>query len=534
MPRSPSAFFLLGLPWLVAIAGAAVPARADDEVPKNLPRLVNDPHRMPFLPSGPDKVALSFHGELQLRYENDSRLRLTAPVTAPDQLALGQRNWATLWLRLGGQLSVYETLKVVVQADLAPNWILGDTTQGVGAARDRARDETLPPFARLRYAYADLTTGVGLFRLGFVGNHWGMGVLANDGDHAPLFGDYKLGSIVARAAFATRPLGNSSPWVVAVAGDAVVSDATASWSRGDRTYQAVLSTYWEKDHTQFGFFGTRRWQKVREEDGSGSDGRNDVWIGDVAARTATTLADDVYAFFSAEVAVVRGKTTAIRSLDHLEQTIASYGGAVVIGVVGRSKPESGPSLGRWVVQLEGGYASGDADPYDGTVRRFTFDPNHQIGLVLFPFLLHFQTARAATNALDPSLVARPMPGARFLTSNGGVFGAQYLNPTVVFRPCKCLDLKAGAVVAVATSDVVDPYRTATTGEANYEGGSVKSRDLGLELDVGAEWHKGLSAATLLQLGVQAGVLFPGHAFDDAGGLGKKPQSVVQGRVGVQF
>lgn len=544
MPLRPAPAFASLLPCLVAMGLLTSPSRAvaDDaaptpgpgDVPADLPRLVLDDHRARFPAPAPDKIGVAFHGELQLRYENDSRLRLTAPVTAPDRLALGQRNWAQMWLRLGGQLLVFDTLKVVAQADLAPNWLLGDATQGVGAAGDRARDDSFPPFARLRHLYVDWTTPVGLVRVGLQGNHWGMGILANDGDHVPLFGDYRLGAIVARALFATRPLGKTSPWVVAIAGDMVVEDATASFRRGDRAYQAVFSTFWEKDHTQIGFFGTRRWHAVRTPDESGRDGRLDVFIGDVAARTATTLADDVYAFFSAEAAFVSGKTTAIRSTEHLEQSVAAWGGAATLGIVGRSKPEKGPALGRWVVQLEAGYASGDADPYDGTIRRFTFDPNHAIGLVMFPFVMHFQTARAATNALDPSLSARPMPGAHLLGSNGGVFGAQYLNPTVVFRPCQCFDFKVGAVVAVATSDVVDPYRTATTGEANYNGGSPRSRDLGLELDVGVEWHKRLSHVTLLQLGGQAGVLFPGHAFDDAKGQSAKTQSVVQARVGVQF
>ena len=108
-----------------------------------------------------------------------------------------------------------------------------------------------------------------------------------------------------------------------------------------------------------------------------------------------------------------------------------------------------PLFGKLVALVEGGYASGDANPYDGTIKRFTFDPNHQVGLLMFPYVLHFHTARGATNAQDPGLLARPLPGSRFLASKGGVFGASYLNPVVVFRPRGDLDLKAGAVIAVS-------------------------------------------------------------------------------------
>src|SRR5262249_14974204 len=131
---------------------------------------------------------------------------------------------------------------------------------------------------------------------------------------------------------------------------------------------------------------------------------------------------------------------------------------------------AGVPYGDIVAQLEVGYASGDADPYDGTQRRFTFDPNHRVGLLLFDEVLRFQTARSATAAQDPLLTnaSRPTPGVDLLPSNGSVFGAQYVNPTAIYRPRHWLDLKGGMVIAQSTSDVVDPYRTATSGSfVNY-------------------------------------------------------------------
>jgi len=446
------------------------------------------------------------------------------------------------WLRLGGQVTVGETLKLVAQADLLPRWILGDVAQGVSAAGDHARDDRVPSFARLRYLYVDWTTPIGLLRVGQVGNNWGMGILANNGDRPLLFGDYRFGSIVERIAFATRPFGKQSPFIIAIAGDAVMQDNTAKWSAGDRAYQMVVSALYEKGWDQLGFFGTRRWHDVRSEVSGIDGGKLNTWIADVAGKTARSVADDVFAYGAFEVAHVFGKTDAIRSTPEFnEQDISSWGAAAQLGIVKRAKGEptkegSPATWGQMVAQIEGGYASGDANPYDGTVKRFTFDPNHQIGMVLFPYMLHFMTARAATNAQDPELLARPSPGSHLLVSNGGVFGATYLNPVFVYRPLPVLDLKAGAVIAVASSDVVDPYRTAVAssgGDQNYRGGSPKNRDLGIELDGGFEWRVRLRPVTL-QIGAQAGVFFPGRAFDDAKGNHAKPQSVVQGRFGVQF
>lgn len=540
----------LGASSALAATLAVGSARAQSPaVPADFDRLVIDDARHAFPKAEKGVVKVAVHGELQVRYVNQSRLRLAAPIGDPGLRYLGQRDYGFGWLRLGGQLTVGEPLKVVLQMDFLPRWVVGDLAQGVSAAGDWALDERVPAYARLRYAYLDWVTPIGLLRVGQTGNNWGMGLVANNGDRPLIFGDYRFGSIVERIAFATRPLGRESPFVVAVAGDAVFHDATAKWTDGDRAYQAVLSAYYEKGANQIGFFGVRRWHAVRSEGQGTVPGDIRVWVADVAGRGALPVADDVFAFGAFELATIQGKTDAIRSTAEFnEQDIKSYGGAVQIGLVrsGRAAPTAkAPGVdpnapqtwGKVVALIEGGYASGDANPYDGTVKRFTFDPNHQIGLVLFPYMLHAMTARAATAAADDELVARPLPGSRFLASKGGVFGASYLNPVIVYRPRPNLDLKGGALVAVASSEVVDPYRTAVaseTGAQNYRGGSPRPRDLGLELDGGFEYRFRVPGPLTLQVGMQAGVLFPGHAFDDARGNRAKPQSVVQGRLGVQF
>jgi hypothetical protein len=96
-------------------------------------------------------------------------------------------------------------------------------------------------------------------------------------------------------------------------------------------------------------------------------------------------------------------------------------------------------------------------------------------------------------------------------------------------------LKAGAVIAGTTADLVDPYRVATQGAyVNYRGGDARRHDLGLELDGGFEFRIKLDRALRVQLGAQAGVLFPGGAFADASGSIMSAPYMVMGRAGMQF
>src|SRR5262249_31716555 len=159
------------------------------------------------------------------------------------------------------------------------------------------------------------------------------------------------------------------------------------------------------------------------------------------------------------------------------EAIRAFGVAASLGIV-KVAGDGRKSWGRTVVELEAGYAGGDANPADGVTKRFAFDPNHHVGLVLFNQVLAWKTARAATIAADPSLVGRAAPGLDLLPSNGAIFGAEYINPRFIFRPIAALDLKAGAVIAQASADFVDPYRFFARGQVrNYDGGDPRRHDL---------------------------------------------------------
>ncbi len=509
-------------------------------------------------------------GEFQLRAQFQ-RAFLLEPTTKDlgenPQLtgrSLGQKAFVTGWLRATPRVRIGPNVVVTGQIDFPTGFVFGDTTRGVGAdSAPRDNGGNLGNYLVPRWLYVDWRTKVGLLRVGQQPNHWGMGILANDGDHPNLFGDYRYGQMAERVLFGTRPFGEKSPFTVALAADLVYRDNQARLSRGDVAFQGVLAAYYEKGPNQVGLFAVARDQRNTKDSVPGVSEYRDrlqILALDVAAHGALPLPGHRtgFAFGEVEAAAIFGRTNLLRDADTANDAwptrIASQALAARVGFVrggttlvddvapepaapGVTPKRISQMYGSFVTQVEVGYASGDANPYDRTERRFTFDPNHKVGLVLFDEVLRWHTARAATAAADPLLTngARPTPGVDLLPSNGGVFGAAYMNPTAIFRPEPWLDLKAGALFAQTTADLVSPYGVATKGKyTNYRGGDPRSHDLGVELDLGVEARHRLPSGIVFQGGAQAGVLFPGRALADANGTLPAPTWVAVGRTGLQF
>jgi hypothetical protein len=529
-------------PSVVPVAASREPAFSD--------RLILETGRIPPPTKSPTSLGFTMHGEYQVRYRAMTDLRLEPPQDQPELGSLGQSQYVIHWMRLNPRLTFKDKVAIVGQIDVPRGLVLGDTTTLVGAARDPLAEhqgvEVHP-----RYLYLEYASPIGLLRVGQQGSHWGMGILANDGDHRTLFGDYQRGSLVERALLATTPMGKDGPLVVALAGDLVFEDNTADLiDDGDLALQGVLAVRWQRKQAELGVYGVLRSQTREgtslDDNDEKTAFREELFAGiiDVTGKwNARVPGSNAFVFGEAEAAVITGSTSFSRSAygatvtpgsEREAESIRSFGAAARLGAV-RVKGRGLSEFGDLVVQLEWGYASGDANPYDGVSRRFTFDPNHNVGLVLFDQVLAWKTARAATLAGDPNLVRRPAPGLQFLPSRGGVFGTMYLNPTAIVRPRRWLDLKAGVVIGQSTADVVDPYHAGALGNfANYDGGDERSHNLGIELDLGADVRFIVSDTLKLDLGVEGGVLLPGRAFDDARGQKLPSQFLGNIKLGVNF
>jgi hypothetical protein len=531
------------------------PSAADDAVepapsidgPSLVQRLVLDSGRVPFEPPEPGGLHFYVHGEYQLRLQGQSTLPLEAPVEQPKASTLGQNLYLYHWLRVSARFDAFDRLSLVLQIDAPRGMIAGQTTQWVEAARDSFAQAVWYEI-HPRYLYLEYRSPIGVFRLGQQGSQWGMGIVANDGDQTTLFGDHRRGSLVERVTYATTPMGKGTPLFVAVGGDLVFQDATADLLSGDRAFQGFAAVGWKTEHAEVGLYGVGRTQARSAQ---GVDQYTPfvesltVGIADVTARFDAPVPGSAgtFVYGELEAATILGSTSYIRGAygnpidptgPRPDELIRTYGGAATLGAVAASG-EGKARFGRLVGEIEVGYASGDANPTDGVTKRFTFDENHHVGLVLFDQVLRWKTARSATLAEDPAIVARAAPGLEYLPSNGGVFGAQYLNPRIVVRPRRWLDLKGGVVIAQTTADFVDPYRFGALGNArNYDGGDPHLHDLGVELDLGAAVRVQLDPGAILQVGAEGGVLFPGRAFDDSAGNHLPDQLVGSLQLGLQF
>ncbi len=479
-------------------------------------------------PDGP-LLRIEIPGEVQLRYSGLTDIPLAITPGRTDQSAtLGQNAFFESWIRLRPRVSIGERFRVIFQFDVARAVVPDAPAQDVGLAIE-PRGDVFPygPFD-VRQGYIEWDSPVGIIRAGQQGFTWGLGVVANDGDRAPTFGDYRYGDLVERVSIATRPAGRRSNLVVALAGDVVYRDRLTSLVEGDIALQGIATVFYS-DHTcrtdcdrrRIGVLGTYRDVSFREGDFLR------VGVGDFLANWDWPTPDGTGRVFAgAELAVIAGTTNATRTINVDTHDVLQFGGMARVGIERRD---------RYRFALEAGYASGDRNPVDDGQRRFTFNPSHRVGMILFPELIAWETARSASIAGDPSLVGRPANGRRLLPSNGGVTGAAYVYPTAVINLGQRLDLRLGAVIGVATTDWVDPTSVQIYGTArNFRGGDATKRDLGVELDLGLNGRFPLPGRITLTGGVQGAVLFVGRAFDDAMGRGLGRVGMATARLGVEF
>jgi len=518
--------------WLLAAGARAEPEPWSDADPPA------PPARYPL---GDFGVQAGAEYRAQVLYVNPIALNSLHDVHA---------GWIEHRLRLDGAADYRDKVRIVLSMDLLDGVVWGDngtfgkdpapnsganvTTRNPNTNRPciGLRDPAADPLdgdsygfvdcagndVRIRKAYGEVVTPIGLLRVGRQPTTLGTGVVAADGDGRPnRFGISRTGNLVDRVLFATKPLEALVPaerrdrsqqrGLFFVAGyDRLVTDTVRHDS--DDVHQIVTSIrllapgYAKRRDLELGVFDGYRWD---EKYGTQVD---------VFGWRAFTRVGDLYA--GAEAVMNIGSTREVSEAYSLvnndpvvDQSVQQWGGRAVVRY---DRP-------RWSAYFEVDYASGDDNPEPrSALRQFYFAEDANVGLLLFEHLLAFQSARAAAAGTEllRRLGSKTFP-ADVVASRGAFTNAVALFPQFDFYPHESVLVRGGVLTAWAPAKVVDPVaslkrkdgRTIQDDLVNLNGGKPGSY-YGTEVDGRIQWRY----ADHFELDVEGAIFFPGDVFDD--------------------
>lgn len=430
-------------------------------------------------------------------------------------------------LRLAPQLNIGDKFKFVMEGDVL-YYPFGQSPEGVEQSSDlriqrnggRGWENWLYP----RNLYVEFMPFFGVIRAGLMGSQWGMGIVANDGKQKNPFGIYWKGDTVIRLLVATKPFfksgGAFKDLIVAIAGDLVFDDGVAKIYEGDMAWQGVGALRWDIKKQTFGLYLVYRNQTK-------DDGRwLKAYVIDGYTKLTMDFNDATTGYFEGEFAQIMGKSNFAYSIKHPEgHFVRQTGLAAKVGIKYLSVID---------FYLETGYSSGDSNTNDSFLRQFKFDPGHTIGLIVFPEVLAWQSARASSLAANDELTGYDLPGIELIPTEGAVAGAFYLNPVFLTHPLQWLELNVGCVIARASSPMVSPWEQKSKGyPTGYLGGDAKNKNLGIELD-GAIWfHIPLKYIKPI-VGAEGGYFWPGNYFKNDKGTKMDDVWLVSARAKIIF
>lgn len=455
---------------------------------------------------GPALVGPALAAEpVEVSSAGEARLLGSLPpdlVVDTDGTALGQGPVLDSRLRVGVDAKA-GAWKLGTEWDLFDGQLAGDAWDVPGATDARDRQVVgvwrADAFAARRLA-AEGKIGPVALQAGLVTSHWGLGMVANDGAHDPLFGRADFGDRVIRVRLASRPFGQGKvPLTFVLAGDRVVEDELAEWGPrvgGQAAWQGIASALWaDEGGRRAGVYGVYRTQA--ELDGrTTTAGVLDLY-GDVPVKAGGwTLR------VAAEAAGILGRTDRAQSYNAQDGLAVRSAGATGLVEV---RPDA--FAGRAV--LRGGWASGDGDPDDGASNDFTFDRDFDVGMVLFDEVQGAIDAASYAQVSDPSHSGGAPDGAETIVAEGAFRHATFVQPVLGATPLPWLDVQAGVSLAWSTSPISQAFASYRNGgvPANHLGAPTSGYWLGSEID----WAVKL-----------------GDVDVDTKGLSTKPALIVQG------
>lgn len=444
-----------------------------------------------------------------------------SPVSAEDPevgAETGDETFGTYRVRLRPAVVVpgrgfFKVYRLALDAEFVGLAMGGDAEPGLEHdPRQLYRDDRSG--VRLSQAYLLAAGDTLALKLGLVRSHFGFGTVANDGEdadphsvRASPFGFAREGDRNARAQVAVFPLtpglstdGRSTrPLTLTVAADAIVDDERARWVDDDRAYQILGGAFVDVADVRAGAGAVYRTQTHEE------GGETEVWIAVASARYDAAF-DPVALWVEGELAAYFGETTLSQSVFVEDPyTVRAIGG------VGRL----GTAWKQLEAVVEGGYASGDDNPFDSEVRGFTFDRAYRVGLLMFPEALRAQSAVTAHNIADETFRGAPPRGYDSIPTGGAIQGAVYLNPRVAYTPFPAATLYLGYLYGRTEEAAVDAFRSGVAGgDPVSHSGAVDAHELGHEVDVGVAYTRQFPGVRVRGK-AEFAYFAPGEVFADA-------------------
>ncbi len=430
-------------------------------------------------------------------------------------------------LRLSPAFHIGKTFSIFGQIDVVKFDNLYGITTDIGSkffSPIRSQVEGFIPVDP-RHLWVQWISPVGVFRLGQQPSHWGLGIVANNGQtQTGEFAAPRYGDIVERLIWVipiARPFTNlpiSKRLFLAAGFDIVFRDEFAELVKGDLAFQGAFSLFYRQKKDIFaGIYVAIRSQ----QDQNGS--RIDAQAYDLFVKTSGLFAKGQVALDLAfEGAVITGSTTRILNDQGKEGLRIESMGAV--GRLALRLPKAGIRVG-----LELGFASGDNNTDDNVSRLFRFDPDYQPSMILFQRALSAISAHGADRAAEPTRTGFPARGTDQIPSLGRVGNVFYLQPVIAYRPfanfvqaLKKTELKVGMLFARAAADLIDPFSTFRAGGVNttsYGRSAATAQDLGMELNISLAFQYDIWKTVSVKLVLLYGHLFAGAGLTGANGKG---------------
>lgn len=394
-----------------------------------------------------------------------------------------------------GRLSAWMNLALDLEYDILDVRGGSDSSVPVAERPDRAQTTDFLRTLSGRLTLGPFVTVGG----GFTTNHWGLGLVANDGAHgwtpgSAYFTDPRDGDRVLRGFVASGPWTDAELTVFGAIDQVEDDDVLRSGDSADQGLAAVRLGEW------LGVYVAHRVQESR-----------------AGAQTTATVVDGFIDYqkrfdgwrlqLAGEFAWITGETELGPSTEFPTHDIEQLGWVARIGA----------DAGQFGAVVDTVFASGDADASDGVQGGFKADPNFDQGLLLFPYLLAATTGRAPFTAANPDLVGYPASDLDRLTSDGVVTNTLSVFPRFWVRPAQGLEFYGGALFAFAAVPPGDPFQSRLNGGVPTSAFGGEAGDyLGTELDVGLR-YRAIVYGTELVLGAEGGIFTPGDAFRDADG-----------------